>query len=151
MSELRVTIVEQAAAVAAEAGAPMVQVPVVRAVTADARQQAALERESRLAIAPNAPIVPAVLAPPLAPPLVAPGQTVTSVRLSGATSGLCARVTVLLRDPAAQKRIPETREILEMTESEHHVMTLLDTTIHWCLRTLRPQSLISQHGASSKR
>ena len=147
MSELRATIAEQAAVVAAAAGAPTVQVPAVPAVTADAPQRAARERESRPGIAPNAPMVPAVLAPPP----VAQGEIGRSVRLFEGMSGLRARVTVLLRGPVARKGIPETREIRGMTGSERHVMTLLDTTIRWCLRTLRPQSLISQHGASSKR
>jgi hypothetical protein len=147
MSELRATIAEQAAVVAAAAGAPTVQVPAVPAVTADAPQRAARERESRPGIAPNAPMVPAVLAPPP----VAQGEIGRGVQLFEGMSGLRARVTVLLRGPVARKGIPVTREIRGMTGSERHVMTLLDTTIRWCLRTLRPQSLISQHGASSKR
>ena len=147
MSELRATIAEQAAVVAAEAGAPTVQVPEVPAVMADVPPRAARERESRPGIAPNAPMVPAVLAPPL----VARGEIERGVQLFEGMSGLRAPAIVLVREPVARKGIPETREILGMTGSEHHVMTLLDTTIRWCLRTLRPQSLISQHGASSKR
>jgi hypothetical protein len=146
MSELRATIAEQAAVVAAAAGAPTVQVPAVPAVTADAPQRAARERESRPGIAPNAPMVPV-----LAPALVARGEIERGVQLFEGMSGLRAAAIVLVRERVAPKGIPVTRKILGMTGSERHVMTLLDTTIRWCLRTLRPQSLISQHGASSKR